>query len=249
MNAVAVKLVGVSPTSKWGSPELPELRHRIRLIVRHWIAGRIMTKQTTPKRDFLQLEQRRLMAAQYFSQGFSKADVSRQLEVSFASVRRWHQAWLRNGDAGLAKAGRAGRKPKIVQKDMERIREAIRLSPVAHGFTATRWTVKRVQALILQITGTAFNSEHLRRILKKAAIDWKTTPPTVPFSFLPARNLSPAAATNGHDPRDAGDIVLFTQPSGSSFRRELNDRSGTIQPPILALMPAGNGSDRGRGGL
>jgi transposase len=208
-----------------------------------------MTKPATPKRDFLQLEQRRLIAAQYFAQGFSKADVSRQLDVSFASVRRWHQAWLRNGDAGLAKAGRAGRKPKIVEKDLERIREAVRLSPVAHGFTATRWTVKRVQALILKITGTGFNSEHLRRILKKATIDWKATPPAIPISFLPARSLSPIAGTNGPDPRSAGDIVLFTQPNGSSFPRELNDRSGTIQPQILADMPAGNSSDRGRSGL
>jgi transposase len=203
-----------------------------------------MTTSTAPKRDFDHLEQRRLMAAKYFAQGFSKADVSRQLSVSFASVRRWHRAWLDRGEAGLGKTGRPGRKPRISDADLERIREAVRVSPVAHGFTATRWTIKRVHALVLQITGAGFNPEHLRRLLNKAGIEWKATPPTIP-AFQEESAVDPRFATVVPGGPLPPHIELFSPEVRPSFRPDSNDRSGFIPQPTVGGLLGGSAPDRG----
>src|SRR3989442_12758513 len=67
-----------------------------------------------PRRDFDGLEARRRRAAQLFSEGReSQASVGRLLGVSRESVRRWYDAWRGEGVAGLRKAGRGGRKPRL----------------------------------------------------------------------------------------------------------------------------------------
>ncbi|SRR6266566_1863974 len=65
------------------------------------------------RRDFDALEARRFKAATLLKQGMSEAEVARQLDVHRQSVNRWVRQLVVAGRAGLKKAGRAGRKPKL----------------------------------------------------------------------------------------------------------------------------------------
>jgi hypothetical protein len=127
---------------------------------------------------------------------------------------------------------------------LERIREAVRVSPVAHGFSATRWTIKRIHALVLQITGAGFNPEHLRRLLNKAGIEWKTTPPTMP-AFQEESPADPRFAAETSSVTRPAHIELLSPEAHPSFRPESNDRSGLIPQPTLAGLLGGSIPDRG----
>ena len=54
-------------------------------------------------------EQVRLEAARRFEQRVPAAVIAAELRVSERSVRRWRQAWLAAGPAGLASRGQAAR--------------------------------------------------------------------------------------------------------------------------------------------
>src|SRR5204863_455801 len=71
------------------------------------------------KRDFDQLQERRLKAAKLFDRGLSQAEVARQLKVHRQSASRWHRLWKAQGAKALKKAGRAGRKPRLQPSQLE----------------------------------------------------------------------------------------------------------------------------------
>ena len=73
------------------------------------------------ERDFDELERRRLKAAKLFDRGLSQGEVSRRLGVHRQSISRWHQAWTKQGTKALLKAGRAGRKPRLLASQLEQL--------------------------------------------------------------------------------------------------------------------------------
>jgi len=75
------------------------------------------------KRDFDALETRRLRAANLLQQGKSQAEVARMLGAHRQTVHRWATRVEREGRAGLKKAGRAGRKPRLGAAELRRIAE------------------------------------------------------------------------------------------------------------------------------
>ena len=127
------------------------------------------------KRDFDQLEQRRLKAASLFDQGLSQAEVSRQLNVHRQSVSRWHQAWKTNGKRALKKAGRAGRKPRLQAAQLEGISRGLKQGPEALGYGTGLWTTWRVADLIERQTGYKFHPGHVWRILR--SLGWSCQRP------------------------------------------------------------------------
>jgi transposase len=118
------------------------------------------------KRDFDQLEQRRLQAAKLFDQGFSQAEVSRQLNVHRQSVSRWYQAWHKNGKNALKKAGRAGRKPRLQADQLKQLAQGLKEGPEVLGYGSGLWTTARVADLIERQTALKFHPGHVWRILR-----------------------------------------------------------------------------------
>src|SRR5271157_129762 len=100
------------------------------------------------ERDFEQLEQRRLKAAKLFDQGFSQGEVSRRLGVHRQSVSRWHQVWRRCGTKALRKAGRAGRKSRLLPTQLEALGRGLKEGPEVLGYGTGLWTTWRVADLI-----------------------------------------------------------------------------------------------------
>lgn len=123
-----------------------------------------------PRRDFQALEDRRKQAAKLFRTGEILASVARILQVSRQSVSRWYQRWKRGGVSALRAAGRAGRKPKLNRRQLERVERALRHGARAHGFGTDLWTLPRVAMVIERLTGVRYHPGHVWKILR--ALDW-----------------------------------------------------------------------------
>ncbi len=127
------------------------------------------------KRDFVQLERRRLKAAKLFDQGLSQAEVSRKVGVHRQSVSRWHAAWKSHGAKALKKAGRAGRKPRLQPPQLEQLRRGLQEGPEALGYGTGLWTTWRVADLIQRQTGLKYHPGHVWKILR--SLGWSCQRP------------------------------------------------------------------------
>jgi transposase len=127
------------------------------------------------QRDFAGFERRRLQAAGLFAAGRLRlAAIARQLRVSRQSVTRWHAQWKRGGSGALRGAGRVGRKPRLTELDLRRLRNALLRGPRAFGFPSDSWTLPRVAELIHQTNGIRYHPGHVWKILN--ALDWTPRP-------------------------------------------------------------------------
>ena len=135
-----------------------------------------MPVRRVPRRDLKELERRRKKAARLFAEGeVALASVARELKVSRMSVSRWHRKWRRSGSQGLAAAARAGRKPRLTQRQLHHIEAALRQGARHHGFSADLWTLPRVSTMIERITGVGYHPGHVWKIL--GAMNWTVQKP------------------------------------------------------------------------
>ncbi len=119
------------------------------------------------KRNFKELERRRLKAGKLLQNGWSQADVARQVGVSRESVRRWADALHEQGAEGLRSSGRIGRPSRLGEEDLERLSELLEQGPEAHGYATNLWTCQRVADLIDRHFGVGFHEAHVWRVLQR----------------------------------------------------------------------------------
>ena len=117
------------------------------------------------KRDFEALEQRRFQAAELLSQGFNNSEVARRLKVSNQTVSRWAARIRHQGLESLRQAGRAGRKPLLIQKDRKRLEQLLKRGPEQLGYETSLWTSERVAHLIENEFGIRYHPGHVWKIL------------------------------------------------------------------------------------
>ena len=77
------------------------------------------------RRDFGGLERRRMRAVRLFEKGETQSAVARRLDVSRTTAMRWAQAWGQQGREGLRAAGRAGRKPRLSERQLQQVEEVL----------------------------------------------------------------------------------------------------------------------------
>jgi len=128
------------------------------------------------RRDFQALEQRRMRAARLLERGYSQSEVARRVEVHRQSVSQWAVELREKGRAGLKKAGRAGRKPRLSAQDLHKIEQGLKRGPEALGYETSLWTTKRVAHLIEQRCGIAYHPSQAWRILRQ--LGWSCQRPT-----------------------------------------------------------------------
>jgi transposase len=128
------------------------------------------------KRDFAALEQRRLRAAKLLDQGWTEADVAREVGVHRQSVNRWKKALEAEGRAALKHPGRAGRRRKLTAAELNRIERQLKRGPRKHGYKTDLWTTKRVADLIERETGVRYHPGHVWKILRD--LGWSCQRPT-----------------------------------------------------------------------
>ena len=128
------------------------------------------------KRNFEALEARRMHAAKLLQQGMHEAEVARRVGVHRQSLNRWARQLAEGGTAGLKKAGRAGRKPRLTPRDIEKIKAGLKRGPDSLGYATTLWTAWRVADLIKRKCGIRYHPGHVWKVLR--ALGWSCQRPT-----------------------------------------------------------------------
>lgn len=121
------------------------------------------------KRDaaaLAQLEERRLRAATLLRQGWTQADVAREVGVHRQSVSRWAQTLEHEGRRGLRRSARPGRKSGLSDTDLRSLEKALEQGPESVGYETQLWTLERVSQLIEQRFGIRYSTGHVWRILR-----------------------------------------------------------------------------------
>src|SRR5271169_7130381 len=92
-------------------------------------------------RDFAALERRRMRAASLLAKGLSQSEVARRVGAHRQSVSKWAAELEAKGRAGLKKAGRAGRKPRLSAEQISQIEHGLKRGPQVLGYETSLWTV------------------------------------------------------------------------------------------------------------
>lgn len=125
--------------------------------------------------DLAELERRRVRAAKMFAKGATQAEVVCQLGVSRSSVSRWHAAWCKGGVDALRTQRRAGRPPRLSDRQLVALERALLKGARAQGYDTDLWTLERVGAVIEERTGVAYHPGHVWKILR--AMGWSRQRP------------------------------------------------------------------------
>ncbi len=117
------------------------------------------------RRDFEELENRRMRAIGLCQQGETQAAVARRVGVTQQSVSRWVRQFRRQGKAGLKMANKAGRKPGLDQNGRERMLLLLLAGPEQIGYETPRWTCPRAADLIERKFGVRYHPGHIWKLL------------------------------------------------------------------------------------
>lgn len=115
--------------------------------------------------DYLTEQNRRIGAGKLFQNGYSQAEVARELGVSRQTTSRWHGAWKTGGKNGLAGAGRTGRKCRLAGSELCRLATILLAGAPARGYETNLWTLKRIAQVIRREFGVAYHPGHVWKVL------------------------------------------------------------------------------------
>ena len=100
-----------------------------------------------------------------FSSRKSQSEVARIFGVSREAASLWYHTWKRRGKNGLKGAGRAGRKPKMIQSQMKRVEVALLKGPECYGYATQLWTLERIARVIEKVCHVKYHPGHVWRLL------------------------------------------------------------------------------------
>lgn len=128
------------------------------------------------KRDFAALERRRFAALDLLKQGLNQSEVARRLKVCSQTVSRWARTSASGGKRAMKAAGRAGRKPLLDRKQVDRLVTLLKAGPEKLGYETPLWTCDRVAHLIGQEFGVRYHAGHVWKVLRR--LNWTPQRPT-----------------------------------------------------------------------
>jgi transposase len=97
--------------------------------------------------------------------GLSQSEIARQVRVGRQSVARWVHQYRAQGKSALRKAGRAGRKPRLSEKQRQQLEKLLVAGPERLGYETPLWTCPRVAHLIEQEFDVRYHEGHVWKIL------------------------------------------------------------------------------------
>jgi transposase len=106
-----------------------------------------------------------MQAGALFAAGHSQAEVAHQLGVARQNVSRWHARWRSGGLEALPSAGPTGSAPRLSDRQLAAVDQALRKGARAHGFDTDHWTLARVATVIERLTGVAYHPGHVWKLL------------------------------------------------------------------------------------
>lgn len=111
------------------------------------------------------LEVRRRAAVALRKQGFTVRQVAQVIGCVPSSVVRWEQLFNEEGPSGLDSKPQCGAKPRLLDKQREKLRNALLQGARAHGWSNDLWTLSRVAKLIEREFGVEYHISHVHRVL------------------------------------------------------------------------------------
>src|SRR5690554_1464603 len=121
-------------------------------------------RQLTPG----QLEERRLTAARWLRAGrLSQAEIARRLGVSEAAVSTWKRRLATGGTAALRRTPHTGRRPRLTERQWQRILRRLERGAEAAGFDTERWTLRRIAVVVHRTCGVRYHPASLGRLLHR----------------------------------------------------------------------------------
>jgi transposase len=117
-------------------------------------------------RDRQAFEGVRLQAGALFAGGHTQAEAARTLGVARQNVSRWHALWRVGGMEALRSADPTGPDPRLDDRQLHVIDQALRQGARAHGFDSDHWTLDRITTVIERLTGVSYHRGHVWKLLR-----------------------------------------------------------------------------------
>ena len=115
-----------------------------------------------------QLEERRFKCAELFNaEELNQKRIALELEVSQASISKWHAKWLEGGSKALTAKPHPGPGKSISAEDQQKLLDAVKLGALHWGFTVDRWTAQRIADVCQRVTGIDFHPDHIRKLMRE----------------------------------------------------------------------------------
>lgn len=131
------------------------------------------------------LEKRRFKAEKLFTKGIHQAAVARRLKVSRTAVHYWHTMWKKKGKDGLRRK-RPGPEPRLTEKKLWRVKQALAKGPLAAGYDTNLWTLARIAHVIQRKTRVLYGTSQVWYLLR--SVGWTSQKPETRY-----RNRNEAA--------------------------------------------------------
>jgi transposase len=125
-----------------------------------------------------QIEERRLEGGRLLREGqLSKAKIARRLGVSRSAVSQWAQQMKqrRRGLKGLKRSKPVGARPYLTAAQWRKVLRDLQRGAQVFGYEDERWTLGRIQRLIVQQYGVSYNTNYLSEKLHKSG--WSVQQP------------------------------------------------------------------------
>lgn len=121
--------------------------------------------------DHATLEEMRRLAVARVLQGESQVAVAQSLQVRAPTVWKWVDAWRRGGDAALASTKATGRKPKLTEKQLAKLRATIiGKNPLQLSFGTALWALPVVAAFIEREFDVILHESTVSRLLRRIGL-------------------------------------------------------------------------------
>ncbi len=112
-------------------------------------------------------ERRRMRAMTLLDQGRSQSEVARQLGVTPAAVSQWVKSRDEGGNAAIRAKPHPGPRPKLNNRQFQRLEKLLLRGPPKHGYPTELWTLKRVAEVIEKHFGVRYDPSGVWHVLRR----------------------------------------------------------------------------------
>jgi transposase len=116
----------------------------------------------------------RLLALIQIKKGLPSRKLEDIFQVSHTRYCQWVKSFNKDGIEGLKNKPKSGRRPKLNQQQLERIKDTVlNTSPMAHGFNTATWNGPLIREFIKQDMGVDFKKAQVYNILKGQGLTYQ----------------------------------------------------------------------------